>query len=631
MSHTFRRRFAALVLALSLLTLPARALTAQEAGQLLQDYYIDDVSQEVLAQPTIDAMLSALGDRYTTYFTADEYAAFLASMEDVQLTGIGVKMQASENGPVVVEVLAGSPALEAGLQAGDLITAVDGVSTAGLEMGAVSALIQGQEGTQVTITYLRDGVSAACTLTRSSILVAATSAQLLEDHVGLLTCTTFGHDTYAHFTEALDQFPQADRWIVDLRDNGGGLTQAALDTLSVFTGGGIKCYFMDGSAQLSALEAKREQISSAPLIVLTDGGTASASEIFSAGIRDLKAGLVIGGRTYGKGVAQSVLDQYTNPELFDGDAMKITTVRFYTASGSTTDTVGVIPHLLVSPDLAQEVALLLSAAPPSGGTAGYYRLDLNGSWYISQKAALAQPEVFAQLLAAIPPTAALWQGSGDGWNSVQPQQAAADHSIPFQSRLFSDVEGSPYAQSIQRLAVYGVVLGNGQGSYFPKSSLTRAQLAALLAQALNCTVPTDESLFSDVSMDDSYGLAINAIAKMGLVEGVGNGLFRPDDTVTHEQFFTIMGRLAQRVSLTFQISRQGATQEDLDSDRLSRFAPWSRLSVWLLSSSQLDELDQPVSLLWDDVTRIDPTAPISREEAADLLCAVLERTGILPA
>ena len=313
MSHTFRRRFAALVLALSLLTLPARALTAQEAGQLLQDYYIDDVSQEVLAQPTIDAMLSALGDRYTTYFTADEYAAFLASMEDVQLTGIGVKMQASENGPVVVEVLAGSPALEAGLQAGDLITAVDGVSTAGLEMGAVSALIQGQEGTQVTITYLRDGVSAACTLTRSSILVAATSAQLLEDHVGLLTCTTFGHDTYAHFTEALDQFPQADRWIVDLRDNGGGLTQAALDTLSVFTGGGIKCYFMDGSAQLSALEAKREQISSAPLIVLTDGGTASASEIFSAGIRDLKAGLVIGGRTYGKGVAQSVLDQYTNP------------------------------------------------------------------------------------------------------------------------------------------------------------------------------------------------------------------------------------------------------------------------------------------------------------------------------
>lgn len=631
MSHTFRRRFAALFLALSLLTLPARALTAQEAGQLLQDYYIDDISQEILDQPTIDDMLSALGDRYTTYFTADEYAAFLASMEDVQLTGIGIKMTAGETGPVLVEALAGSPALAAGLQAGDIITAVDGTSTAGLDMSAVSALIQGQEGTQVTITYLRDGVSASCTLTRSAIVVAATSARLLEDHVGLLTCTTFGHDTYGHFVEALDQFPQADRWIVDLRGNGGGLTQAALDTLSVFTGSGMKCYFMDGSTQLTVLEAKREQASDAPLIVLTDRNTASASEIFSSDIRDLKAGLVIGGRTYGKGVAQSVFDRYSNPELFDGDAMKITTVRFYTASGATTDTVGVIPHLLMDPDLAQDAALLLSAAPPDGSTEGYYRLDLNGSWYISQKAALEQPEAFAQLLAAIPPTAAFWQGSGDGWDSVRPQQVAADHGLPFQSRLFTDVDGSPYAQDIQRLAVYGVILGDGKGSYLPKSDLTRAQLAALLAQALNCTVPTGESLFSDVSMDTKYGQAINAIAQMGLVEGVGDGRFLPDALVTHEQYFTIMGRLAQRLSLTFQIARQGATQEDLDSDRLSRFASWSRLSVWLLSSSQLDELDQPVSLLWDTVDNIDPGANVSREEAAALLCAVLERTGILPA
>ena len=110
MLHTLRRRTAAFFLALSLLVLPAQALTVQEAGQLLQDYYIDDVPQDVLNQPTIDAMLDALGDRYTTYFTPGEYAAFLSGMQDVQLTGIGVKLQLTDDGPTVHSVLDGSPA-----------------------------------------------------------------------------------------------------------------------------------------------------------------------------------------------------------------------------------------------------------------------------------------------------------------------------------------------------------------------------------------------------------------------------------------------------------------------------------------------------------------------------------------
>ena len=132
-------------------------------------------------------------------------------------------------------------------------------------------------------------------------------------------------------------------------------------------------------------------------------------------------------------------------------------------------------------------------------------------------------------------------------------------------------------------------------------------------------------------MDTKYGQAINAIARMGLVEGTGNGRFRPDDTITHEQYITIMGRLAQRLSLTFQIARQGATSEALSEPALQSFSDWSRLSVWLLTESQLDDNDAPISLLWSDLSAIDPTSPVTREEAADLLCAVLEHTGILPA
>lgn len=632
MLHTLRRRTAAFFLALSLLVLPAQALTVQEAGQLLQDYYIDDVPQDVLNQPTIDAMLDALGDRYTTYFTPGEYAAFLSGMQDVQLTGIGVKLQLTDDGPTVHSVLDGSPALSAGLKSGDIITAVDGTPTAGMAMDALSSLIQGEAGSTVQITYRRGGTESTCTLTRSPITVAATTSSLLEDHIGYLSCTTFGPETYTHFQEALEQCAGADRWIVDLRNNGGGLTQAAIDTLGVFTGSGIKGYLATGGiGQLSSFQSKAEPMTDAPVIVLVDEGTASASELFSSGIRDLKAGLIVGGRTFGKGVAQSIFDQDTDPELFSGDAMKITTARFYSSGGSTTDTIGVIPHLLVSPDVARQVALLLSESQPEGNFSGYLRLDLNGSWYLSIEKALETPEAFSQLLTAIPPTASLWMGAASSWVQVEPHSIASAYSVPFQSRSFTDVSSSPYADAIQRLAAYGIVLGDGKGSYLPAATLTRAQLATLLAQALNCTIPTGESLFSDVSMDTKYGQAINAIARMGLVEGTGNGRFRPDDTITHEQYITIMGRLAQRLSLTFQIARQGATSEALSEPALQPFSDWSRLSVWLLTESQLDDNDAPISLLWSDLSAIDPKSPVTREEAADLLCAVLEHTGILPA
>lgn len=633
MTHSLRRRTAAFFLALSLLVLPAQALTVQEAGQLLQDYYIDDVSPEVLEQPTIDEMLDALGDRYTTYFTPGEYAAFLSSMEDVQLTGIGVQLQLTDAGPTVAGVLEGSPALSAGLQAGDRIVAVDGVSTAGISMEELSALIQGEAGSTVSVTYDRDGVQHTCTLTRSPITVAATSTQLLDGHVGLISCTTFGPETYDHFVQGVEQYQtQADCWIVDLRGNGGGLTQAAVDALSVFTGTGIKGYLATGGiGNLSSFQSQRDALTDAPLIVLVDDDTASASELFSSTIRDLNRGLVIGGRTFGKGVAQSIFDQSTDPDLFDGDAMKITTARFYSSGGATTDTVGVIPHLLIDPALAQQAALLLSAAEPAGDNSRYLRLELNGDWYLSLDAGLASPQIFSALLSAIPPTAPLWMGTGDNWVQVQPQQLSAAYQLSAQSRYFTDVSASPYAEAIQRLAVYGVVLGDGKGSYLPAGTLTRAQLATLLAQALNCTVPTGESLFSDVSMDDKYGLSINAIARMGLVEGAGDGTFRPDDTVTHEQYITILGRLAQRLSLTFQIARQGATEEDLAAGSLQPFSQWARLQVWLLSESLQTEDGVPVSLLWDDLAAIDPQAPVTREESAFLLCAVLNVTGILPA
>ena len=247
MKKILLRRLSAAVLAVTMLALPAQALTVEQAGELLEQYYIDPVSPEVLNQTTIEAMLEALGDPYTQYFTAEEYAEFLASLEDGNIVGIGITGTACEEGLRISVILEDSPAQAAGLQAGDILTQVGGHKVAGEAPETVTGWIQGEEGTQVTVRYLRDGVEHELTLTRAAIVIPATTTDLLDGHIGYITCTTFGSDTAGHMEEGITTYgSQADHWIVDLRGNGGGLTQAAVDSVGLFAGAGTVGYLRDG-------------------------------------------------------------------------------------------------------------------------------------------------------------------------------------------------------------------------------------------------------------------------------------------------------------------------------------------------------------------------------------------------
>ena len=621
---------------LLLLLLPAQALSVQEARELLEEYYIDPVPQDVLDQGTVQAMLDKLGDPYTQYFTPEQYAEFLASMEDTDIVGIGVVSLQGSGGLTITSVLPGSPAEGAGLQAGDVITAVDGRSAAGVDSSLVSSWIQGEEGTSVQVTYLRDGDRRTITLERDAITIPSTSFQMLDGHIGYLECTTFGPDTLGHFQDAVSGYDSAaDHWIVDLRGNGGGLTQAAVQSVGFFAGKGTMGYLRSGGGSCSAFGQDEEALSINPVIVLSDGYTASSSELFSACVRDLDAGIVIGGRTFGKGVAQTLLDQETLPDYFpDGDAIKITSFRYFAPGGATTNTVGIIPHLLVPSDLARQVAELLSATAPGGDTSGYYRLDLVWRWYID-KDTVRQPEyreAFEALLSAIPSTARLWTGTGGptGWRSTDAASVAAENGVSWLDRSFTDTEDSPYAQAIDLLGTYGVLSGTGDGRFDPEGSLTRAQLCALLAQALNCNVPDGPSAFTDVSMDAWYGPAVNALAGMGLVSGLGDGRFAPDAPVTHEQYISIMGRLARYLSLNFHEAYAQMPDGASDTEALAPWASWARWDTWLLALSQRGYLGNTLSLLWDDLDGIAPQSATTREEAAALLYQVLSYTGVFP-
>ena len=638
MKHTRALRLPALGLALLLILSPAaRALTLDQAREMLEQYYIDEVPQSVLDRGSIPEMLEALGDPYTEYFTAEEYALFNSTMEDTRLVGVGVTSLVTDQGLEIQRVYEDTPAAEGGLQAGDIIVAVDGQPAAGQDGDTVSGWLRGEPGTAVAVTFLRDGAEHTVTLTRRELTLPATYTELWEDHIGYIDCDNFGDETLDHFLDGMETYgDQADHWIVDLRGNGGGQVAAAADAANCFTGPSPAAYFQDREGNLVAFGGRQESQTLYPVIVLTDYDTASAAEVFAGAIRDGRAGILIGTTTYGKGVAQSVFDQTLLPDYFpEGDAIKITSLRGYSPDGNTPDTMGVIPHLLVDPTLAPDVAVLLSASSPAGDTEGYLRIDFVWRWYVDLEQALSDEyrAAFTALLEALPGHVRVLEGTGgpDGWADTGAAALAEQYGLTgYSPRTFSDIDDSPYADQILRLAAYDLIRGDGTGAFLPEEGLTRAQLCALLAQVLQLRVPTGESQFSDVSMDDWYGQCINAAARMGLVEGAGGGRFDPNAPVTHEQLITILGRVALRINLLLELDVQAATEEALAAPALERFAGWARESVWLLALSQQGLLGNTISLLWAPLDEIDPAASATREEAAALTCSLLNYIGILP-
>ncbi|MEG2421813.1 MAG: PDZ domain-containing protein, partial [Oscillospiraceae bacterium] len=234
-------RGVALLLALTLAVTPlAAALTPAETKALLEENYVDQLPQAAKDATTIEDILKALGDPYTQYFTPEEYKAFTDSMKDSNMIGLGIQFSITPDGGELLRVFAGSAAEKAGLVPGDLILSVNGTKLAGKTTEEIQPLMLGEVGTTVSLKLRhKDGKTETLSLKRTTYTVPATDAELVDGHIGYITCTTFGSETYGHFNDAITQNDAAaDRWIVDLRGNLGGDVQAAVDATSAFTGGG---------------------------------------------------------------------------------------------------------------------------------------------------------------------------------------------------------------------------------------------------------------------------------------------------------------------------------------------------------------------------------------------------------
>lgn len=623
----YMTRLAAPLLALVLLTAPASALTVPQALELLEENYYYGVPDAAYGAATLDELFEILGDPYTGYMTAAEYQDFLDYVErEVNTVGIGVTIQYTQEGMLVERLVDGGPAQKAGLRSGDLITAVDGVSCVPADESH-RELVVGDEGTQVALTVLRDGQVLRFTATRRTVKLPNTQFIMLEGGVGYVDCNSFGTDTGNLFADGLKEYDsQVNCWLVDLRGNTGGYTNSALDVMAALNGPGRYVYLEDGDGEVGGYAGYDARLTRKPLIVLVDGVSASASELLASGVRDTDRGILVGSRTYGKGVAQIVLDDSSAPAYFDGDCLKVTAHRFYGAGGSTTDRIGVIPTLLVDDGYAYAVAEALTGG--SEETSSLCVMPGIEPFYIDPK---ADEEVIAALLSSLSPQMEVFY-SGGVFNLCTPAQAAEKLGLDYDSRWFNDVADSPYANAINAMGTYKLLGGTGGGGFSPKEQLTRAQLCVMLARVLNVT-SAGTSPFSDVAPDAWYAGGVNAMAELGLVNGVGGDRFNPEGALTQEEFLTIMGRTAR--FLNFSLDEYGGALENTRLPaavqvKLSSYSDWAWNSVLLLDAGLETALNGRGTLLYAPFESIDPSAPVLREEAAAGMYRLLAGLEILP-
>lgn len=626
-------RLLAAALALVLLVVPASALTVDQALELLEELYYYEIPDEAYQAETLDELMSLLEDPYTQYMTAEEYQAFLKLLEgDSNVIGIGVSCQYTPEGILIISTISGGSAREAGLQAGDLIVEIDGQSCVPANEENAGGLT-GPEGTQVSVTVLRDGERKGYTLTRRPVVEPNVELSI-EGRVGLLDCNSFGKDTGKEFAKLVkDNDGRVDVWVVDLRGNGGGYTNAAVDMLGALMGPGYHLYFETAAGGVEAVPAYDRQATDKPVIVLTDGGSASASELTSGSLRDSGRGVLVGGRTYGKGVAQIMLDEDALASLpeydgyFEGDGLKITVYRFYSGGLNSPDKIGVIPTLLVDDEDTAAVALALCGSQEDAklcvmpGAVPYY-VDPG-----------TDGDTLSALLSALPPQALVFCADGGDFQQVSAAEAAQRLGVAYESRWFTDLGDSRYADAVNAMGTYGLLRGDGKGHFTPKSGLTRAELCSMLASVLNVAY-RGESRFTDVDQNAWYGPSVNAMAYLGIVDGVGGGKFNPGGTLTQEEFHTILGRTARFFNVKLDAYAQWVEQEGRltlgQSSALSGYSAWARNSMAVLAWGLEDALDGTGDLLFASLKELSPKAPILREEAAAGMYAVLSGLEILP-
>lgn len=338
---------ATVTLAAVVLVLRSRTDKLTQLTGLLENYFIGTVDTDALEDAAAEAMVEALGDRWSYYMTAEEYESYQQQMKNVYVgIGVTVQLQADGLGADVTQVTAGGGAEAAGIQAGDCITAVDGQSVAGMTLNEISTLIKGDEGTAVELALDRAGESLTVTVTRMTIRTAVATGTLLDGNIGLVRIVNFdercAEETVAAIEDLLEQ--GAEKLIFDVRYNPGGYKSQLVELLDyLLPEGRLFCSeYYDGTVTEDYSDADCLEI---PMAVLVNGSSYSAAEFFAAALREYDWATVMGTQTCGKGYFQQTY------KLSDGSAVALSVGKYVTPKGvSLAEVGGLTPDVVVEVD-----------------------------------------------------------------------------------------------------------------------------------------------------------------------------------------------------------------------------------------------------------------------------------------
>ncbi|MDH5786413.1 MAG: S41 family peptidase [Chromatiales bacterium] len=318
-------------------------------GKVKQDY-VEEVDNKQLLEGAIRGMLSGL-DPHSAYLNKEEFKELQVGTTG-QFGGLGIEVSMEDGFVKVVAPIDDTPAQRAGMKAGDLIIRLDDTPVKGMSLNDAVKMMRGTPGTDIVLTVVRKGEDGPLTfrITRDIIKVKSVKSRVLEDGFGYLRITSFQTKTGEQVRKAVSDLKKENKGelkglVLDLRNNPGGVLGAAVAVSDAFLKEGLVVY-TEGRAEDSELKFNAtpdDILFGAPIVVLVNEGSASASEIVAGALQDHKRAVIMGGRTFGKGSVQTIFPMSNN------SAVKITTARYYTPSGRSIQAEGIVPDIKVDP------------------------------------------------------------------------------------------------------------------------------------------------------------------------------------------------------------------------------------------------------------------------------------------
>ena len=314
------------------------------AMHFIEDHYVDSVDYTKMIDGAIGGMVHSLGDPHSIYLDQRLYSQ-IKSDTSGSFGGIGVYMGFKDGGVQVMSVMPDSPGEQVGLQSGDSILAVDGTPVTEISPEEVAIRIRGESGTDVNLLIHREGEEdKTYTITRSIIKVKTVADKMIDDKVGYIRISNFSEKTGEEFKAAMSDLESYNMkgLILDLRENPGGVITSCVEIAKEIVPKGpiVSVIQRDGTKEVYNSELEQTKY---PIVVLLDGGSASASELLAGALQDTNAATIVGTKSYGKGSVQTVMP------MFHEDGLKLTIAKYYTPNNRSIDGVGIEPDIEVAP------------------------------------------------------------------------------------------------------------------------------------------------------------------------------------------------------------------------------------------------------------------------------------------